>query len=145
MNTFLKLMYCLMASILFLISALPAFMLVIMEPMLPTMVAKMSTPIMKSSVTNTYSMSFTGCGVSPGIRKLQLDATRKINPQVFIQYEYCDLWWLIPVLNNLNFPPKNIALSVSSYYRELKSEDHYVKDVVLVGKTNTRDQSICIH
>ena len=63
--TFLKLMYCLMASILFLISALPAFMLVIIDPMLPTMVAKMSTPIIKSNVTNTYSMSFTGWGVSP--------------------------------------------------------------------------------
>ena len=48
---------CLMASILFLKSAREAFMLVIMEPMLPTMVAKISTPSRKSIVTKRYSES----------------------------------------------------------------------------------------
>lgn len=42
--TFLKLMYCLMASMRAWNSALAAFMLVIMEPTFPTMVAKISTP-----------------------------------------------------------------------------------------------------
>ena len=47
-------MYCLMASILFWNSALAAFMLVIMAPMLPTMEAKMRTPTRKSKVTKIY-------------------------------------------------------------------------------------------
>ena len=47
-------MYCLIASILFWNSALAAFMLVIMAPMLPTMEAKMSTPTRKSKVTKIY-------------------------------------------------------------------------------------------
>ena len=64
-STFLKFMYCLMASILVRISAFPAFIFVIMDPILPTMVANMRTPTMKSIVTNTYSASCTGCGVSP--------------------------------------------------------------------------------
>lgn len=42
--TFRKLMYCLIASMRAWKSALAAFMLVIMEPTLPTMVAKISTP-----------------------------------------------------------------------------------------------------
>ena len=58
-------MYCLIESILFWNSALAAFMLVIMLPMLPTMVAKMRTPMRKSTVTKRYSTSCTGWGVSP--------------------------------------------------------------------------------
>ena len=71
--TFLKLMYCLMASILFLNSARDAFMLVIIEPMLPTMVAKIRTPRRKSIVTKRYSESCSGCGVSPIVVSVSVD------------------------------------------------------------------------
>ena len=64
---YLKTMYCLMASILFWNSALAAFIWVIMEPMLPTMEAKTSTPTRKSKVTNRYSALCTGIGVSPSV------------------------------------------------------------------------------
>lgn len=66
-------MYCLIASILFLNSALEAFMLVIIEPMFPTMVAKMSTPTRKSTVTKRYSMSWAGWGVSPMVVRVRVD------------------------------------------------------------------------
>ena len=62
-----------MASILFLKSARDAFMLVIMEPILPTMVAKMRTPRRKSMVTNRYSESCSGCGVSPMVVRVRVD------------------------------------------------------------------------
>ena len=41
-------------------SALAAFMFVIIEPMFPTIVAKMRTPMRKSMVTKRYSKSCTG-------------------------------------------------------------------------------------
>lgn len=46
-------------------STLATFMLLIMLPIFPTIVAKMSTPARKSATTNTCSSSFSGCGVSP--------------------------------------------------------------------------------
>ena len=62
-----------MASILFLKSARDAFMLVIMEPMFPTMVANMRTPRRKSMVTKRYSESCSGCGVSPMVVRVRVD------------------------------------------------------------------------
>jgi len=70
---YLKAMYCLMPSILFWNSTLAAFMLVIMLPMLPTMVAKISTPAKKSITTNKYSASVSGCGVSPIVVRVSVD------------------------------------------------------------------------
>lgn len=66
LDTLRKAMYCLTPSMRFWNSTRAVFMLLIMEPMLPTMVAKMSTPARKSITTNRYSKSFSGCGVSPG-------------------------------------------------------------------------------
>ena len=71
--TLRKLIYCFMASILFLNSALEAFMLVIIDPMFPTMVAKMRTPTRKSMVTKKYSRSLSGCGVSPIVVRVRVD------------------------------------------------------------------------
>ena len=48
-------------------------MLVIMDPMFPTMVAKIRTPMRKSMVTKRYSISWTGCGVSPIVVKVKVD------------------------------------------------------------------------
>lgn len=48
-------------------------MLEIMEPMFPTIVAKMRTPARKSATTNKYSASFSGVGVSPIVVNVRVD------------------------------------------------------------------------
>lgn len=55
--TFRKLMYCLMASMRAWKLALAAFMLVIIEPTLPTMVAKINTPTWRRTTWNKTSRS----------------------------------------------------------------------------------------
>lgn len=66
-------MYCLIESILSWNSARAAFICVIMLPILPTIVAKINTPTKKSATTNIYSTSFSGCGVSPIVVKVNVD------------------------------------------------------------------------
>ena len=44
-----------------------------MEPMFPTMVAKIRTPRRKSIVTKRYSESCSGCGVSPIVVSVSVD------------------------------------------------------------------------
>lgn len=76
-------MYCLMASILFWKSVRAALMLEIMLrlqpkvrthlPTFPTMVAKMSTPHIRSSVTKANSTFCTGPGTSPMVVRISVD------------------------------------------------------------------------
>jgi len=61
-------MYCLTPSMRFWNSTLATFMLLIILPILPTIVAKINTPARKSATTNRYSASFSGWGVSPASR-----------------------------------------------------------------------------
>lgn len=64
-DTLRNAMYCFTPSILFWNSTRATFILDIMLPILPTIVAKIRTPAKKSATTNKYSRSFSGCGVSP--------------------------------------------------------------------------------
>jgi len=66
-------MYCFMESNLSWNSALAAFICVIIDPMLPTIVAKIKTPTRKSVTTKIYSTSFSGGGTSPIVVRVRVD------------------------------------------------------------------------
>lgn len=69
--------YLLTASIFWLKMPFSWFILLIIEPTLPTMVAKIRTPSRKSTTVNTYSMSVSGCGVSPGKYRIAIRKRHK--------------------------------------------------------------------
>ncbi|KAH9425468.1 hypothetical protein DERP_006076 [Dermatophagoides pteronyssinus] len=59
----LKISFCSISA--FNLSARAAFIFVIIEPTLPTIVANIKTPIKKFITTNVYSKSVSGIGTSP--------------------------------------------------------------------------------
>lgn len=71
--TFRKAMYCFTPSIRFWNSTRATFILEIIDPMFPTMVANIRTPARKSATTKRYSASFSGVGVSPIVVRVRVD------------------------------------------------------------------------
>ncbi len=76
-------------------SARAAFILVIMDPMLPTIVAKIRTPIKKSIVTNKYSKSWNVLVCSGFVHKLCqsilctiVSAQKAMNPQSYAETSF---------------------------------------------------------